>query len=326
MVATGGTILITGAGGFLGANLAAAIAARHPAASLVLSDIVETPRLAPLKDRASLVIADITDPFVCRDLVSPSTELVYHLASLVSGGAETDFEAGLKANVFATIHLLEACRLAGGRPRFVFASSIATFGGDRLPEKVDDWTFQHPQNSYGVAKLIGEQLLNDYSRKGYVDGRGLRMPAVVVRDVPNTAVSGYASNLIREPLEGRDYVCPVSEQTRIPILGVETAIRLLVALGGLNGQMLSEMRTVNGPSISPSAAEIAAAVRELASPDQPVGKITFSSSPQIQAIVDSWPRRMAWDRARALGLPEEQSIQGLVEGYVLSRRRSAHLA
>ena len=203
-----GKILITGAGGFLGAHLAPFLAECEPHRTIILTDIVKGRRLDRVPPNARFVVGDLSDPEHCRKLIQEGIAIIYHLASLVSGGAEKDFGAGLRANLLVTLHLLEACRNVGMRPRFVFASSIATFGGHNLPDKVKDATFQHPQSSYGVAKVIGEQLINDYSRKGYIDGRGVRLPAVVVRDVPNTAVSGYASDIIREPLNGRDYICP----------------------------------------------------------------------------------------------------------------------
>ena len=310
------TILITGGCGFLGAELAHVLLAREPGRSVVLTDIVQSPRLQPLKDTVTFIQGDLSDPQFCRDLVTENVSTVFHLASLVSGGAEQDFEAGMKANVYATIWLLEACRLQGRKPRFIFASSIATFGGRDLPAEVTDWTYQHPQNSYGVAKVVGEQLLNDYSRKGYVDGRGVRLPAIVVRDVPNTALSGYASNLIREPLQGQDSVCPVGPQTRIPIMSARQAIAFLIRLAGLPEGELGDYRTLNGRGISPSAGEIAAAVRRLAPADRPLGAIRFEPDPGVQGIIDSWPQVMHAGRASALGLPVDDSIASLVLDYV----------
>ncbi|MFI5338338.1 MAG: NAD-dependent epimerase/dehydratase family protein [Candidatus Methylomirabilales bacterium] len=199
---SGQTVLITGGSGFLGARTARRILRQIPGQKIVLTGLVPHPRTAPLARQVAFVPADLSDPRACLALLTPDTRAVYHFASLVSGGAERDFVAGFQANVRATINLLEACREKGACPRFFFASSIATFGGARLPKVVDDWTYQHPQNSYGVAKVIREQLLNDYSRKGYVDGRAMRLPAIVVRDEPNTAASASASALVREPLCG----------------------------------------------------------------------------------------------------------------------------
>ena len=316
----GKAVLITGGSGFIGAALARAVLKRNAGGKLILTDIAESPRLEGLASEVPFVQADLGDFEVCRDLLSPDVDRVFHLASLVSGGAERDFEAGMRANLHATINLLEACRLRGSEPRFVFVSSIATFGGAGLPEKVDDWTFQHPQNSYGVAKVIGEQLVNDYTRKGYVDGRGVRFAAIAVRDAPNTALSGYVSNLVREPLDGKDYTCPVGEDTRIPIMGIHKAVRCLLELSEINGAELGDYRTLNGRGISPAAGEIAEAVRRLAPADRPLGRTTFASDPAIQSVIDSWPRFMEAPRASALGLPGDASIHELVGEYLEGSR------
>lgn len=312
-------ILITGGSGFLGARLAARILADDPGAKIVLSDIAVGPRLDSLAGRIEFVQADIGDPAVCRNLIDSDVGTVYHLASLVSGGAEKDFEAGMRANVFATINLLEACRLRAERPVVVFTSSIATFGGTHLPEEVTDYTYQHPQNSYGVAKVVGEQLLNDYTRKGYVDGRGVRLAAIIVRDVANTALSGYASNMIREPLSGKDYVCPVGEDTRIPLMGIEKAAEFLYRLGRIDGGLLGDYRTVNGRGISPRAGEIAAAVAKKTPPGKPLGKITFRPDPEVEKIISTWPRIMRADRAVQAGLPGDASIVDIIEEYLATR-------
>lgn len=307
------SVLITGGGGFLGVGLAKLLLARDPGTPIVVTDIVEHPRLASLRDRVQFVRADLADASACAALLTPVIHTVYHFASLVSVGAERDFEAGLKANVLATLHLLEACRRQGQQPRFVFTSSIATFGGSRLPATVDDWTHQHPQNSYGMAKVVGEQWLNDYSRKGFIDGRGVRLPAIVVRDEPNTAASGYVSALFREPLHGRNYVCPVGPATRIPILSSQRCVETLAGLGALPAGALGDYRTINGPNLAPSAGEIADAVRAFR--PQPTGTITFAPDPTIQTMIDSWPRQLKAERAAAAGLKADASLAEILADY-----------
>ena len=308
-----GTILITGGGGFLGVALAKALLQRDPSTSIVAVDIVKSRRLAAIAPKVTFIRADLSDAEVCDQLIAPEVKTVYHLASLVSGGAEHDFVGGYRANLHATLNLLESCRVRQTMPRYVFPSSIATFGGSQLPDTVDDWTFQHPQNSYGVAKVIGEQLLNDYSRKGYVDGRGVRLPAVVVRDEPNTAASGYASALVREPVAGTDYACPVPPDTRIPILSITRCVRMLVSLAEMPEGILGDYRTINGPSMAPSAEEIADAVRHLGMGG--LGTITFDPDPLTEGIVAAWPKRMVFDRASALGLRPDDSIEAIVAEY-----------
>ncbi|TVR31940.1 MAG: NAD-dependent epimerase/dehydratase family protein [Spirochaetaceae bacterium] len=313
-----GAVLITGGGGFLGARLAHWLLENRIDVPVLLTDIVENGRISGLSDRVSFIQADLGDPDACRHLVTSDVSKVIHLASLVSGGAEKDFEAGMRANLHATINLMEACRLQGKRPGFVFASSIATFGGSVLPAEVDDWTYQHPQNSYGVHKVIGEQLLNEYSRKGYLDGRATRLPAVIVRDDANSAASGYASALVREPLRGSDYVCPVRADTRIPIIGVRKCIELLWALSELEDGALGDYRTVNGPGISPSAEEISETVRRLHPQPETLGTVDFEPAESVQGMIDAWPRVMRADRALELGLPADRSIDGLIAEHLMS--------
>ena len=316
--------LITGGSGFLGARLALRLLEEEPDTHLLLTDQVYSSRLDAIRDRIQFVQGDISDPSFTRKLVSPEVDRVFHLASLVSGGAEQNFELGLRVNVYATLNLLEACRLQGNRPIFVFTSSIATFGGKDMPPEVTDWTFQHPQNSYGVAKVVGEQLLNDYTRKLFIDGRGVRFPAVIVRDVPNTALSGYASNMIREPLSGTDYVCPVPRETRIPLVSIKTAVATLMALGRIEGTLLGDFRTVNGRGISPSAEEIATAVQEGAKKaaehkgvkEYTIGRITFKPDPSVEPIIATWPKVMHAERAEKLGLPADTDILSIIEEYL----------
>lgn len=313
-------VLITGGAGFLGARLARVILDRHPDAAVVLTDVVSSPRVSQLGAAVTFVQADVADSAACDTLVTSETTAVYHLASLVSGGAELDFEAGMRANVHATINLLEACRRRAKRPIFVFTSSIATFGGARLPSAVDDYTHQHPQNSYGVAKVVGEQLINDYTRKGYLDGRGVRLPAIVVRDVANTAASGYASTVIRELAAGRDYVCPVPPETRIPLMSTRTAVECLYALGTIDGTALGSHRTVNGEGTSPSVAEMEAALARIAPRETRLGKIVYKPDPAVEAIIAAWPRVMRADRSREIGLPGDESIDAAIADYLAESR------
>lgn len=311
-----GNILITGGCGFLGTKLARLLLNKYPNTQIILTDIVKNSRLDPLKDKVKFIEADLNNPQICRQLVTPNISIIFHLASLVSGGAEKNFEAGIKANIWSTIYLLEACRLQRHRPKFIFTSSIAVFGGEKLPDEVTDWTYQHPQNSYGVAKVIGEQLVNDYSRKRYIDGRGVRLPAVIVRDIPNTALSGYVSALCREPLNGRNYVCPVGPKTRIPIIGVQKAIEFLFKLSELEENKLGDFRTVNGRGISPTASEIVEGVYKCASSERSLGKIRFNPDSSVQKIVDSWPKWVGADRALSLGLPGNDCIDTIIRDYI----------
>jgi nucleoside-diphosphate-sugar epimerase len=235
---------------------------------------------------------------------------VFHLASLVSGGAEQNFELGTKVNLDATRDLLEACRLTGHRPRFVFASSIAVYGGE-LPAVVTDETPPLPRMSYGAQKLVCEVLIDDYSRRGYVDGRALRLPAVLVRpQSANTAVSGWSSAIIREPLAGRDYVCPVQPQTRLACISVGRVVQAFLRMAELPAERLGARRTVLLTGVSASAQEMWDAVKEKAQ-----GKVRFEPDPRLQPLMDAAPKATRSKRAAELGLPASESIDEIVREY-----------
>src|SRR3989440_2309222 len=237
-------ILVTGAAGYIGSALVRALGG---------SEVIATDqRSMPF---ANAIVGNIAYPQFARSLITPEVGAVFHLASLVSGGAEQNFELGTKVNLDATRDLLEACRLAGHCPKFIFASSIAVYGG-RLPDPVTDETPASPRISYGAQKLIGEVLIDDYSRRGYIDGRALRVPTVMVRPgSANTAVSGWASAIIREPLAGRDYVCPVAPHTRMACISLARVVAAFMRLAELPGAALGARRAVLLTGNSASAEE-----------------------------------------------------------------------
>jgi nucleoside-diphosphate-sugar epimerase len=306
-------VLLTGAGGFIGAIVARRLLETRPGIALTLTDCRSHPRIEALADRAAFVAADLTDPAAARRLVDDSVDLVYHFAGMVSGGAEQHFDLGMRVNVHAMLHLLEACRAAGHCPRFVFPSTIASFGGHDMPDTVDDWTFQHPQSSYGAAKVIGEQLLNDYSRRGYIDGRGVRLAATIVRDDPHAGLSCSTSAMIREPVAGRDHVCKLPPEACIPLLGAPRAADMFVRLGEIDGAALGDYRTLNGPAFSTTVQDIADAVRGCGRAG--VGRITFDVDPDVARIVGTWPKAIRYARAAALGFDADSGIEEVVDAY-----------
>jgi len=226
----------------------------------------------------------------------------------VSGGAEQNFELGTKVNLDATRDLLEACRLPGHCPKFIFASSIAVYSG---VAEIDDATPPAPRLSYGAQKLVCEVLIDDYTRRGYVDGRALRLPTVMVRPgSANTAVSGWASALIREPLAGRDYVCPVRPDTRMACISLRRVVDAFIKMNELPGNVIGANRAVLLTGIPVSAQQMWDAVKKKAA-----GKVRFQPDPTLQAIMDRVPKSTFSKRAEQLGLRPSAGIEEIVREY-----------
>ena len=296
-------ILVTGAAGYIGSALVRAL----PEAQVLATDQTSMPF-------ANGLVGNIAYPQFARSLITSEIDVVFHLAALVSGGAEQNFELGMKVNFDATRDLLEACRLAGHCPKFVFASSIAVYGAhfpDLLPDPVTDDTPPAPRISYGAEKLMCEVLIDDYSRRGYVDGRALRLPTVMVRPGgANTAVSGWASAIIREPLAGRDYICPVRPDTRMACISIARVVQCFHRMAQLPAGELAAPRSVLLTGISVSAQQMFDALRPRAT-----GTVRFQPDPALQAIMDTVPKATHSARAAALGLPHSESIDEIVREY-----------
>lgn len=308
-------IVVTGGEGFLGRRLAARLLERSDLESLILFD--KAPGTAPpLRDeRLALVLGDIADAATVRRLIAPGTDAVFHLAAIVSGEAEADPDLGWRVNLDGMRAVLEACRALGTRPRVIFASSLAVYGGE-LPPAVGEETPLTPQTSYGAQKAIGELMVNDYTRKGFVDGRALRLPTVVVRPGrPNRAASGFASSIIREPLSGREAICPVSPDIVMALISPRRVVAALVHALDLPEEALGLRRSLQLPAFSVSVGEMAEAVRR-AGGEEAYARIRWARDPMIERIVASWPQQLLGARAEALGFKADAGIDEAVAGFV----------
>ena len=253
-------------------------------------------------------------------MFAPQTDAVFHLAAVVSAGAEADFDLGYRVNLDAMRLVLEACRQQPAPPRLVFTSSVAAFGGE-LPDVVTDTTAATPQSSYGTQKVIGELLVADYTRKGYIDGRTVRLPTIVVRPgKPNRAASGFMSNILREPLNGEAAVCPVPPEAKMWILSPQRAVDALIRAIELPADAWGWNRTLNAPGISVSVAEALAALAELAGP-QSAARVRFERDPAIEKIVLGWPARFATARADGLGFRADGGIEDVIRAHMRTLAR-----
>jgi D-erythronate 2-dehydrogenase len=316
-------VLITGAAGFLGQRLARELLARgelkgadgrqQPIEEIVLLDVALATNFDDSRVHAE--VGDIAEPWVLGRLIDDRTSVIFHLAAIVSGQAEADFDLGMRINLDASRVLLETCRQRGHRPRVVFASSVAVYGGE-MPEVVQNNTALNPQSSYGTQKAIAELLLADYTRRGFIDGRVLRLPTISVRPGrPNAAASSFASGIIREPLNGEASVCPVSGNTRVWLLSPRKAIACLIAGLELDAAAFGLQRALNLPGISVSVDEMVEALREVAG-DEVVKRIAWKIDPRIERLVCSWPARWDTTRAEQLGLVGERSFADVIRAYI----------
>jgi nucleoside-diphosphate-sugar epimerase len=308
-------VVITGGCGFLGQRVALHLLARHDVDELVLFDNAPSALPLPEDKRLSVTTGDIADREAVRRVISPGTDSVFHLAAVVSGQAEADTDLGYRVNLDGTRAVLDACRMLGTCPRVVFASSLAVYGG-ALPPAVGDETPLTPQTSYGTQKAIGELLVNDYSRKGFVDGRAVRLPTVVVRPGrPNRAASTFASSMIREPLAGREAVCPVSPDTLVALASPRRIVAGLLHAHDLPADAFAGSRSLQLPGFSVAVGEMAAAVRR-AGGEAAYARIHWEPDPQIQQIISGWPRALHASRAETLGFSADTGIDEAVQAFI----------
>ncbi len=283
---------------------------------IVLFDTPSTAALPFSDRRVNVVHGDISDEATVKKLVDRPDLSVFHLASVVSGGAELDFDLALRVNLDGHRYLLEALRALKTRPRHVFASSIAAYGGPDLPQTVMESTRQVPQTTYGMTKSVGELLVNDYSRKGFIDGRCARLPAVIVRPgAPNKAASGFVSGVIREPLNGIDMALPVALETKMVVAGYRTVVDNLIELHELDGAKLDGDRAVNLPNHAVSLGAMVESLKRVAA-SRRLGAITVTPDPFVEKIVAGWPVGLDAGRAVALGLSPAADLDTIIGEYI----------
>ena len=315
-------ILITGAAGMIGRKLTARLVeagalSGRPIDTLTLID-VEAPR-KPEKFAGNVVTAaaDIADAATAPAALAGRPDVIFHLAAIVSGEAELDFEKGTRVNLDGARALLEAIRAAGAgyRPRLVFTSSIAVFGAP-FPDAIGDEFFHTPLTSYGTQKAIVELLLADYTRRGSVDGVGIRLPPVNVRPGrPNKAASGFFSSIIREPLAGQEAVLPVDESVMHWHASPRAAVGFLVHAAALSNEQLGARINLTMPGVCCTVAEQIAALRRLAG-DKVAARIRRAPDPLVERIVAGWPRRFDPRRALALGFRAEASFDDIIRVHI----------
>jgi len=329
-------VVVTGGAGFLGARLARELLAagsvdvagggERPLSRMRLLDLSPVPADLAADERVAFIRGDL------RELLDPAgggrdtlagADVIFHLAAAVSGECEADFDLGIRANLRATESLLASCRALGTNPVVVFSSSLAVFGASRehpLPAVVDDHTLPNPQSSYGVQKVIGEHLLADYTRKGFLRGRAVRLATVSVRPGrPNAAASGFLSGIIREPLAGRRAACPVGAATEVALISPARAIEGLLRAATATEEAWGGRSAVTLPALTVTVADMVAALERAGGPEV-TALIDWVPDPDVARLVTSWPARIRADRAERLGLAPDPGFGSIIGMYLAESR------
>jgi D-erythronate 2-dehydrogenase len=317
-------ILIIGAAGMVGRKLTERLARDQrlgsaPIDQLTLVDVVAPDRPKDFSGKVVSQAADLANPGVAESLIATRPDIIVHLAAIVSGEAEADFDRGYRINLDATRALFESIRKEGLKspyvPRLVFTSSIAVFGAP-FPDKIGDEFFSTPLTSYGTQKAIGELLLSDYSRRGFFDGIGIRLPTICVRPgKPNKAASGFFSNILREPLSGQEAVLPVAETVRHWHASPRAAVGFLLHAMTMDLSALGARRNLTLPGLSATIAEQIEALRRVAG-EKAVRLIRREPDPAIVRIVSGWPQNFDARRATALGFKAENTFDEIIRIHI----------
>jgi D-erythronate 2-dehydrogenase len=313
-------ILVTGAAGMIGRKLIERLAGGslngQTIVRLTLTDVV-APAKPTFASMTEIVVDDLASPGAAARLVAGRPEIIFHTAGIVSAEAELDFEKGYRSNLDGMLALLEAIRAVGDgyRPRLVFTSSCAAYGAP-FPDVIGDEFHLTPLTSYGTQKAVCELLLADYTRRGFADGIGLRLPAICVRPgKPNKAASGFYSSIIREPLAGQEAILPVDERNLHTHASPRAAVGFLIHAAGLSREAFGARINLTMPGVSCTVAEQIAALRRIAG-DKVVARIRREPDPLVMRIVDGWPHRFNAARARALGFVAESSFDEIIRIHI----------
>ena len=315
-------ILILGSAGMIGQKLVAKLLSlktinEKKIQELILFDVITTPKINETDIKIQIKTGDFSDPTVSKNLVKDKPELIFHLAAIVSGHAEKEFDLGWNVNAKGSWNLFEAIRSVGQNyhPKLVFTSSLAVFGAP-FPDRINDEFFTTPLTSYGSQKVVSELLLSDYSRKGMIDGISIRFPTICVRPgKPNLAASGFFSGIIREPLNGQEAILPVSTDIRHYFASPRSAIHFLIHAAELDTKKLENRITLNMPGLSATVHEQIESLKRI-SGNEIVKLIKHKADVDIQKIVGSWAKDIEAGRAKKFGFKAETDFDEIIKVYI----------
>jgi D-erythronate 2-dehydrogenase len=283
--------------------------------SLTMADVIESPLIADAPFKIRSVVSDLSQPSAAEQLIAGRPDVILHSAAVVSGEAETDFDKGYRINLSGTKYLFDAVRKAAYMPRLLFTSSIAVFGAP-FPEVIDEEFFATPLTSYGVQKAIGELLLADYTRRGFFDGIGLRLPTICIRPgKPNKAASSFFSNILREPLNGKEAVLPVSDTVRHWFASPRSAVGFFFRAAEIDGSIVGPRRNLSMPGLSATVSEMIESLQRCAGADR-ARLVKRQPDPVIARIVEGWPHNLDASRALSLGFQAETSFDDIIRAYI----------
>ncbi len=303
-------VIVTGGAGFLGRLLIQGLQEEG------IEDIVAIDVVTAEIPGCQVLQSDLAHDQILAGLLEESPCTIFHLASVVSAGAEADWEHAVDQNIGGMLQLLEACRQSTHFHKVVFASTLAVFGGDTAGGEVGDFVKQTPSGTYGTTKAIGELLINDATRKGHIDGRSARLPTVIVRPgAPNAAASGFASGMFREPLAGIPSVVPVSEETVMVVGSAQNTATGIRMLAEIEGSLLGHDRAVGIPGLSATVAEMLEVLEVVGGPEARA-LVSLEYDAATDQLVQSWPAQLDDRRGRELGLPADPNLESMVRAYV----------